>query len=143
MRMTTEHQREVMRSYYQANKEKIQAQRKALRNSKPDSRFSVMVSNSRTRASLKGWEHDVSVDHLKQLWEDQKGLCAISGAPMSLTTSESRTISDLVSLDRIDNSKGYVEGNVWLTTATVNYMRGLMDVETFLQVCQQITEANK
>ena len=62
---------------------------------------------------------------------------------MSLTTSESRTISDLVSLDRIDNSKGYVEGNVWLTTATVNYMRGLMDVETFLQVCQQITEANK
>ena len=46
-----------------------------------------------------------------------------------------------IGLDRIDNGKGYVEGNVAPCCKVCNRMKGTMDEKEFLQQCRKI--ANK
>ena len=63
----------------------------------------------------KGRNHDdpeYEYDSLIKLWEYQKGLCAYSGIPM---TFGNYTKTEWVcSAERLDNSKGYIKGNVCL-----------------------------
>lgn len=62
----------------------------------------------------------ITLEELKQLYRDQKGMCAITGMPMYATTRE----TDLAaSPDRIDCDKGYELGNVRLICSRVNMMR--------------------
>lgn len=62
----------------------------------------------------------ITKEELKQLYNDQKGMCAITGVPMYATTKE----TDLsASPDRIDCDKGYELGNVRLICSRVNMMR--------------------
>jgi hypothetical protein len=41
-------------------------------------------------------------------------------------------------MDRIDGSKGYEEGNIQLTCAYVNNMRGTMPLNEFKEMCKAI-----
>jgi hypothetical protein len=66
---------------------------------------------------------DINVEYLLELWDFQKGLCAVTKIPMITTDTD----SDLgVSIDRLDNDKGYIVGNVRLTCARVNLMRNTL-----------------
>ena len=77
----------------------------------------------------------VSLDYLVSLYEQQKGICALSGIPMHVTLDH----TDLaVSPDRIDTSKGYVEGNVRLVCARANNMRGTLDDHDFVWWCRAV-----
>ena len=53
------------------------------------------------------------------LWEKQQGRCAISDMPMAHEFKNLRSAS----IDRIDNSKGYIQGNVQLVCQWVNYAK--------------------
>ncbi len=44
-----------------------------------------------------------------------------------------------ISLDRIDNLKGYIEGNVQWVHKRVNVMRNVLSIEEFLSWCEKIT----
>lgn len=62
----------------------------------------------------------ITLDELKQLYRDQKGMCAVTGMPMYATTKE----TDLsASPDRINCDEGYELGNVRLICSRVNMMR--------------------
>lgn len=81
---------------------------------------------------------DVDVNYLMHLWDTQKGLCALSGVPMTHT---SRPIDDRrynVSLDRIDSSKNYTKANVQLVTQTANICKHSLVQEDFVQLCSMI-----
>jgi len=43
-----------------------------------------------------------------------------------------------VSLDRIDNNKGYVKGNITLVTRFENMGRGNMEFEPFMEFCESL-----
>lgn len=58
--------------------------------------------------------------YLEDLWDKQKGRCFYTNIEMSLTNVKSL---DLVSVDRVDNSKGYTEGNLVLCTYAVNSLK--------------------
>ena len=45
---------------------------------------------------------------------------------------------DQVSIDRIDDSKGYVKGNTQLVALGINYMRNTFSIEDTLKVIQEI-----
>lgn len=43
------------------------------------------------------------------------------------------------SLDRIDNTKGYVRGNVRFISVTANYARGILTDEQLVAFCYAVT----
>lgn len=65
---------------------------------------------------------DLSEDQLQELWKQQDGRCAYTGVPFDLRRSTVRPMA-APSLDRIDNEKGYVPGNVQFVCTAVNRMK--------------------
>jgi hypothetical protein len=61
----------------------------------------------------------ITVEDVVALWDKQNGRCAISGMPMAHEFKNLRSVS----IDRIDNNKGYVPGNVQLVCQWVNYAK--------------------
>lgn len=68
--------------------------------------------------------NNLSLEYLKSLWEKQRGICPYSGIKMIIarnTKASNKTRSlKKASLDRIDSSKGYIEGNVEFVCLGVN-----------------------
>lgn len=60
--------------------------------------------------------YDIDLDYLMGLFSSQRGLCIISGLPMS------HEFNDLcsISIDRVDSTRGYIPGNVQLVCKWVN-----------------------
>lgn len=64
------------------------------------------------------------------LWDKQNGRCALTGKKFELLSDEEGGLQDdRVSLDRIDNSIGYADGNVQLVTQFANRARGTLSIE--------------
>jgi len=70
------------------------------------------------RAKKKGFSVNILPRDLIELYKAQAGKCALTGRLMSLISG-----ADSASPDRIDNSKGYLLGNVRLVTSQVNWAR--------------------
>lgn len=68
---------------------------------------------------------DLTVEYLKDLWDKQQGKC-ISGIDMHLpkNTRERHDVLHCASLDRIDSSKGYIQGNVQFICKFINLGKG-------------------
>jgi hypothetical protein len=86
-------------------------------------------ANKRRKNQIKsleaGIEFNLTLEYLAELWEQQKGLCAISGLEMIKPDHPRSPLNG--SPDRIDSTKGYIEGNLqWLCTF-VNYAKSDFD----------------
>src|SRR5215469_2505744 len=69
----------------------------------------------------KGWQSNLTIEHLLGLWETQNGKCIRTGHTFVLEKSnEFRRDPHTVSISRIDNSKPHAIGNVELTTIIYN-----------------------
>lgn len=104
---------------------------------------------SRLIYSAKKRKIEFSIDK-KYVWDlflKQEKKCAISGINIYLCNSETKRISNLnlqtASLDRIDSSKGYIEGNVWWVDKDINKLKLDHPLEKFLDICGQIYLHNK
>ena len=84
--------------------------------------FVTAISDSRKRARKAGMEWDLCEQQLVELLDRQKGRCAMSGVLLDANKSGSNPLF-YVSIDRIDNGKGYTIDNVQLTCRGVNYMK--------------------
>ena len=69
------------------------------------------------RCNKRKHEVSLSLDYLMTLWESQYGRCAITNIPISLTSDD---FVQMASLDRIDSSIGYIEGNVQYVSCCIN-----------------------
>lgn len=67
----------------------------------------------------------------------QGGKCALSGLDLKFP-SKHKDKSWTASLDRIDSSKGYIEGNVQWVHKDVNIMKNKFDQEYFIEICKKI-----
>ena len=114
---------------YEVPPEKIQEYR---RNSTiPNKR-----GQAKRHADKKGMPFTLTTKYLKELWDTQGGLCALTGVALG-------SIGDgynSPSIDRIDNALGYVEGNVWWVCWRANEAKKDMLLEDFLLMCEAITE---
>ena len=94
------------------NKEKVQFKYKE-RKGTLDGKLISLVTQSKYRSKKRGLEHNLTVRYLRGLYKGQEGRCALSGNLMTIIGE--RGTSDYwhsISLDRIDSSNGYTEGNV-------------------------------
>jgi hypothetical protein len=96
-------------------------------------------------AKIRKKEFSITKEYAWNLFLLQGGRCAISGEKILLSDKSADTISGKVtaSLDRIDSTKGYIEGNVQWLHKDVNYMKWKMSTETLLTWCDRISIFNK
>jgi len=106
-------------------------------------RFFMKVVNNRNRHK----SVDIDLSYLKDLWERQNGICYFTGWHLILPQNIEgwRDCADCIkskraSLDRIDNSKGYVKGNVRFISFMANIARSNMSDEELIKFCKSVTE---
>jgi hypothetical protein len=90
------------------------------------------------RAKGKGWKSEVTKDILMCMWEDQQGLCSITGIPMSFMMGDGAPNPYIASVDRIDSSLGYTLDNIHLVCYQVNMMKSNLSVDELKAWCHKI-----
>jgi len=103
--------------FYQQHKEEINARRR--RN--PYSLMSILKRNAQkrnmefslTRESFTGW------------WNQQEQKCAYCDIPIERLSvvNKSKKLAKRLSIDRVDNDKGYVDGNLVLCCLQCNFIK--------------------
>jgi hypothetical protein len=80
------------------------------------------------------WLHGpvITEEHLRGLWIEQAGACALTG--LKLTTKPNNP--DTGSVDRRDSRRGYEPDNVQWVCGWVNFMKGPLDEELFFDRCE-------
>lgn len=126
-------QRENSANWSRNNKDRINQSRKKLRQTNP---LKYLIKNA-VHNSRKKEDRviDLTENYLKGILKKQNNKCALSGLSFD---SETR-----ISLDRIDATIGYIEGNVQLVTVEVNYAKQSMSNEEFIKLCKQVVSNSK
>ena len=135
-------EQEVCRStlWARANKERV-AEKAKIAKGTFDGKTINLLTQSRYRSKKNGLEHSIDLEYIRGLYYGQEGKCALSGIIMTIIGERgSDDYWKSVSLDRINSSKGYVEGNVQLVCTGVNYMKKDMSDSTFISFCKKVSE---
>lgn len=96
----------------------------------------------KNRAERRGYLIEISIEYAWNLYLQQNKKCALSGLPISFANSNKKSSETTASLDRIDSSKGYIEGNVQWVHKHVNIMKNIYEQNYFISLCKLITENN-
>jgi hypothetical protein len=89
------------------------------------------------RATKSGFEFNITLEYLMSIYN---GKCALSGVNIQFGRHWKLKLSDQsASLDRIDNTKGYIMGNVQWVHKQVNFMKGTMKENEFINFCKLIS----
>ena len=103
--------------------------------------FRTFINKGRFSIKKKGCSIDLQ--YLKQQWEKQNGICPYTKLKMILprNTLEYNKTKSLMkaSLDRIDSSKGYVEGNVEFVCCAINLAKNDFCKEAVVDFLNQTT----
>ncbi len=92
----------------------------------------------------RGIEVTVTQEYCWDLFLKQDRKCAYSGVELFFSTDwVNRYVDRTASLDRIDSSKGYVQGNVQWIHKDINWMKTDFPEEIFIQHCINIAEYQK
>jgi len=102
--------------------------------------FLMAMVQARARSTTKGW-HLSSFDVIEK-WTEQEGKCALSGKPMTHIRGDGAVYTN-VSIDRIDNEKGYTKDNIHLVCFIANLMKSTMSVDELVEWCKTITRHQK
>lgn len=88
-----------------------------------------------SHAKSRGLEFNITIEYGWKLFIDQNRKCKLSGLPIGF---QSRDIKQTASLDRIDSSKGYIEGNVQWLHKHINKMKWDFKEDEFINYCKLI-----
>lgn len=81
-------------------------------------------------------ECDIDVNYINELYEKQNGKCYWFN--VDLIPSNIRKHPQQPSLDRLDNSKGYIKGNVVLSCYSANIGRNECELNTWISFLENI-----
>ena len=124
-----------------ANSEENKKLLKSISNNRRDE-FTPFRYLLRSTKQRKQHDNDLDLKYLKQLWEEQKGICPYTKIELQLPeSSNSHLIHPTIraSLDRIDSYKGYIKGNVQYVSTPINYMKTTMSDKETIEFLQVIT----
>lgn len=82
----------------------------------------------------------VNIDYLDLLLEKQNFKCALSDVDLIFNSS---SLLHTASLDRIDSSIGYIEGNVQWVHKHINFMKKDYKNEYFIELCRKVAFKNE
>lgn len=81
-------------------------------------------------------EFSITIEYAWELFLKQKGKCFYTNLDIELKTRNSGNMT--ASLDRIDSSLGYIEGNVVWVHKHINIMKNEYNHEYFLSLCKLV-----
>ena len=81
----------------------------------------------------------ISIEYIYNLWIKQNKRCALSGVNIGFY-DDKQGETHTASIDRIDSSIGYHDGNVQLVNKHVNIMKNRYDQNYFISMCKLIAE---
>lgn len=103
--------------------------------------WSHIIKGARTRDI----PFEISAEDAWLLFETQEHRCALTGLPiaMHLGIGPSGGVRRTASLDRIDNTKGYINGNVQWLHKDVNRMKSDFSTERFKELCKLVAQGGR
>lgn len=103
--------------------------------------FKRFFNWSKRHARTMKKEFSITLEYIKEVWDNQNGICPYTKMPMHLGTStlQYKFTPTTASLDRIDSSKGYVVGNVEFVCTFVNYGKNRFCKEEVLDFFKQLS----
>ena len=130
-RAWVEKNQEKLKQWRMNNKDLLLEKHRARNKLSPRYAFSATLAQARKRA-------EVSIDqtYLMALYDSQEGLCALSNIRMTWATGKTSPTS--ISMDRIDSTKGYIDGNVRLVCVCVNAFRSTMNDDELLKMAKSL-----
>lgn len=96
------------------------------------------VSDAKARAIKSGYEFSLTKDEMYDLALSQNMTCAITGFKLGLVKRE----HDVLSIDKIDPSKGYILANVQWVQWSANRAKGDLSNADFLAMCRAVVRCN-
>lgn len=96
----------------------------------PEFRWYFQRTNSRNRCNL-------LIEDIRDQWEKQNGLCAVSGLPIKLHGQHTSHF-DLASLDRIDSSRPYEVENIQFIALPLNLAKQNQSNSDFIEFIQKL-----
>lgn len=103
--------------------------------------YNITSSKTSKRSKRRELEFNITKEYIYNLFIKQKSKCALSGVEITLPTKW-KDNNYTASLDRIDNNKGYIQGNVQWLHKHVNIMKNSFPQKTFIYLCNKISENN-
>lgn len=113
--------------------------------SKPDpfSPFRYFMRKAKSRKH----PTDIDLSYLRDVWEEQGGVCPLSGLKMQLHKTGKDWEGDTnnpwkPSLDRIDPDRGYVVGNIRFVTYIANMCKKRWSDDVVVEFCKVVADHN-
>lgn len=94
------------------------------------------------RAKKRNIDFLVSRQYLSDLYYSQNKLCPYTGIELKFPSSKYGNDGN-ISLDRIDSSKHYIEGNVQWVYKYINWMKSDLTSNQFITICHLVAEKDK
>lgn len=83
-------------------------------------------------------DFNITLEYISDLAKDQNFSCALTGMPLVFSKGYKEDCLQTASLDRIDSTKGYVEGNVQWVLKSVNFMKQNLSEKEFISLCEKV-----
>lgn len=88
----------------------------------------------------KAYRTELSVEILLELLNEQNGLCALSGVPLTCTLIKGQRIRTNASIDRISAGGPYTRDNIQLVCSALNTWRSDTDLQEFIEWCRKVAQ---
>lgn len=98
-----------------------------------------------TGAIKRNIELNITKEYIWNLLVEQNFKCKLSGLEITLSTyyKDIKKCKNTASLDRIDSSKGYIEGNVQWVHKRINYMKHTLPDNEFIYFCIAVADKQR
>ena len=85
----------------------------------------------------------LTTEHMLSQLEKQKGLCAISGIPLTCLLEQGKKFKTNASIDRIIAGAEYTPDNIQLVCSALNSWRADTDLQEFIWFCKKVADFQK
>ena len=86
---------------------------------------------------------NINIEYAWELFLTQNKKCALTGIDLIFESNSKNSTQRNASLDRIDNTKGYIKGNIQWVDKRLNVMKMDLSLDFFLNACKMVTEYKK
>ena len=93
--------------------------------------INYLLRGARSRCKISGLQCTVTSADIKLVH-----ICPLLGIPLKIAKGVGNANANSYSLDRIDNSKGYIPGNVWIISRRANLIKSDATLEELEKITQ-------
>lgn len=94
-------------------------------------------------AYARNLEFKITIQDISNKLINQNYKCALSGIPIEFGNYGKDFKNKTISIDRIDNNKGYTKSNIQLVYKKINVMKNKLNEDEFFNLCKKIVQHQK